>query len=473
MTNVVVVHTDDTGRHVAPYGYDVATPALDAVADRGVVFGNAHAAAPTCSPSRTALMTGQSPHRAGMIGLAHRGFSLAEPGRHLAAHLSAHGVETVLAGQQHEAGDGPDDDSTARSDSAEAVLGYDRVLEGDESGVDPPFDHQHTRRDLATAAAAAEFVRERDPEAPFFLSVGLDNTHKPFPQDQTAVDPDHVRPPAPLPDVRPVREEVAAFQAAVGVVDDCLGSVVDALADAGLAEDTLLLFTTDHGPPFPRMKCTLTDAGTGIALLADFPDRAPRADDGSGDHDPYRRGTREDALVSNLDVYPTVCKILDVAVPAATAGRSLLPLAEGTADSIRDVVFGEITYHAAYEPVRSVRTDRYLYVRRFADDLRTVGANVDDGPTKTFLSDRGLLGHTPPREALYDTHLDPTERENLVDDPPYGEVRESLAERLDAWMERTEDPLRDGPVSKPPGAWADSREATRPDAGDREPDDAR
>jgi arylsulfatase A-like enzyme len=86
--NLVIVHTDDTGRYVSPYGYGVDTPALQTLARDGVLFRNAYCAGPTCSPSRGALLTGSSPHSNGLIGLAHRGFEMHDYGRHLSNVLS-------------------------------------------------------------------------------------------------------------------------------------------------------------------------------------------------------------------------------------------------------------------------------------------------------------------------------------------------------------------------------------------------
>jgi arylsulfatase A-like enzyme len=464
MTNVVVVHTDDSGCYVGPYGHGIDTPALQELADDGLLFRNFHCAGPTCSPSRAAFLTGQHPHEAGMIGLAHRGFSLDEPERHLATHLSRHGYETVLAGQQHEAEDG------SHVDPATDVLGYDRSLDPLEECVgDIPIDHDRTRRDLANSAAAAEYVRERNSTDPFFLSVGLYNTHQHLPLEQTLVDPAGVEPPAPLPDHPAVRREMAGYHVLAQYVDQCFGTVRDALADAGVLSDTLLIFTTDHGIPLPRMKCNLFDDGTKISFIARFPEG-------------YRSGEATDALYSNVDFVPTLCEYLDVPTHDSVSGESFMPVVRGETapasdtdepESGKDAVFGEVTYHAAYEPKRSIRTDRYRYVRRFDDEHTTwVRPNTDAGPSKSLLLEAGFFDRERPREALYDTYLDPNERENLIDDPDYADVRDDLSGRLEEWMHETDDPLLDGPVSKPPGAKADRQDGLDP-GEEYEPAEAR
>ena len=436
--NVVVLHSHDTGRHVAPYGHAVPTPNLDAFADESLQFRRAHSPAPTCSPSRAALTTGLAPHATGMTGLVNRGWTMDCPERHLANLCREAGYDTALAGFQHEHG-GPE---------AERELGY-RVL----PTADAPDG------DGETAATAAEYVR--DAKGPFFLSATFFDTHRPFPDaDKHDVDPDGVRPFDPLPDVPATREDAAGFHASVARLDERIGQVLDALEAEKLLDETLVVYTTDHGPAFPGMKCTLSDAGTGVALLARFPDGP--------------RGAVTDGLVSHTDFVPTLVEYLGLDASGDCHGESWLDAVDDPASfEGRDAVYEEVTYHAAYEPMRSVRTDRYRYVRRFDSYPTTVLPNVDDGPAKRFLLEHGLGERERPREALYDCYHDPGERDNLIDDPAYAEVRANLRERLDERMRETGDPLLDGPVSKPPGGEANPQDGRDPGDPEREPADAR
>lgn len=432
MTNVVLVHSHDTGRYIEPYGYDVPTPNLQGLADDGVLFRQAFCAAPTCSPSRGALMTGTSPHVNGLIGLTHRGFEIEDYSNHLAQFLSRNGYETVLAGQQHEA------EGKTREQAARTKLGYDAIPNdpGTTEGFEAP--HQRAEDDYATARRAAQYIR-RASDDPYFLSIGFENTHREFPFDALTVNPGHLQPPDTLPDVPAVRRDMAGFATAAGYVDACVGHVIDALREAGDMEETLLLFTTDHGIPFPENKCTLFDGGIGVSLIARIPGGP--------------RGEVVDSLVSQLDLFPTVCDVLDLDAPDRLEGSSIMPLVRGNTDSIREAIFSEVTYHAAYEPKRCVRTDRYKYIRRFDEEFhRVVLPNVDDGPSKAFLSKHDLADRTRPREALYDLHHDPHERENLATEQEYEDIRIAMSHRLAEWMTRTGDPLLDGPVAKPDGA---------------------
>ncbi len=457
----MIIHTDDTGRYISPYGYGIDTPNLQHLAQDGVLFRNAHCAGPTCSPSRGALYTGSSPHSNGLIGLAHRGFEMHEYNHHLSNFLSERGFHTVLAGQQHEI------PRNTEADLEKSVLGYDRVLRGDDT--DPSngrLDHGHTRRDFAITEEATKFLRETDRDDdsdPFFLSLGLYNTHKPLPIDQNLVAPDTVAPPDPLPDVPSIREEMAAYHAAVQNVDKCVGEVYKTLESTGLIDETLFLFTTDHGIPFPLMKCTLSDSGTGVSLIAKFPDQI----DSQG-------SSVVDELVSQIDLFPTFCDYLGFDIPQWVEGISLLPMLHGDEESVRDEVFSEVTYHAAYEPKRSVRTKRYRYVQRFDEQYdQYVAPNTDAGQSKEFFKKLGYFEQAPPKKALYDLYLDPNQRNNILEEPQYESVGRDLRDRLLNWMEQTNDPLIGGPVSKPDGAVADKQGALHPDMGEFEAPDAR
>src|SRR5690349_7085347 len=112
--NILYLHSHDTGRYIQPYGHAVATPNLQRLAEEGVLFAQAFSAAPTCSPSRAALLTGQSPHASGMLGLAHRGFALNDYRQYILHTLRPHGYYGALFGVQHVARD-------------PSVIGYDSL----------------------------------------------------------------------------------------------------------------------------------------------------------------------------------------------------------------------------------------------------------------------------------------------------------------------------------------------------------
>ena len=167
-------------------------------------------------------------------------------------------------------------------------------------------------------------------------------------------------------------------------------------------------------------------------------------------------GKHVDALVSQVDVFPTLCDLAGVTPPAWLEGVSLRPLLEGTADSVRDQVFAEVNYHAAYEPIRCVRTERYKYIRYYDETQSTpVPANIDDGIAKTYVDEQGYLQQKVAREQLYDLALDPFERVNLMNDPAMADVADNLKAMLQKWQAETKDPLLESNfVPMPAGAKA-------------------
>jgi hypothetical protein len=140
-------------------------------------------------------------------------------------------------------------------------------------------------------------------------------------------------------------------------------------------------------------------------------------------------------------------------------GRSLLDLVSGTEPpGTRAEIFAELTYHAAYEPQRAIRTERFKYVRRFDDYPYPVLANCDDSPSKDAYLARGWGKRSVARESLHDLFFNPGEGRNVIDNPDYAAVAANLRTRLERWMEESADPLLDGLVPPPPGALINSQD---------------
>jgi arylsulfatase A-like enzyme len=242
---------------------------------------------------------------------------------------------------------------------------------------------------------------------------------------------------------------MAAFKASARVLDAGVGEVLAALEAGGLAANTLVICTTDHGVAFPAMKCNLTAHGTGVFLMM----RGPGG---------FSGGKVSDAMVSHLDLYPTVCDLLGIAPPAWLQGASLMPLVRGTATEIHEEIFAEVNYHAAYEPMRAARTTRWNYIRRFGGRGRPVLPNCDDGLSKDLWLANGWRDRPVPEEELYDTVFDPNERHNLAGSEAHKTVLDQMRARLDRWMHATRDPLLRGAVAAPPGAVVNDPDGTSP-----------
>ena len=160
-----------------------------------------------------------------------------------------------------------------------------------------------------------------------------------------------------------------------------------------------------------------------------------------------------DALVSHLDVYPTICELAGIEEPAWLEGTSLMPLVRGERAQVHDEIFTEMTYHAAYQPQRAIRTERWKYIRRFDDEPRPVLANCDDSASKDLLVEHGWARRTlRPRGALRPRLRSRTRAATWRPSRRTRPVLAELRRRLEAWMAERGDPLLDGPVPPPPGA---------------------
>ncbi len=176
----------------------------------------------------------------------------------------------------------------------------------------------------------------------------------------------------------------------------------------------------------------------------------------------FSGGKVVDAMVSHIDIFPTICDLLDIEHPAWLEGKSMMPVIRGAAAEINEQIFGEVNYHAAYEPKRAVRTRRWKYIRHFDGRQNPNLPNCDDGPSKSLWLEYGWRQRPVAAEQLYDLMFDPHERRNAAGDAAASGVLAEMRGRLDRWMKATRDPLLTGPVKAPPGATANDPEGTSP-----------
>ncbi len=412
LPNIIYLHSHDTGRYISPYGFKMPTPHMQQFAEEGVVFRQTFNAAPTCSPSRAALLTGSSPHSCGQLGLTNRGFNIQDPHKHLCHTLKQAGYHTALFGVSH-------------LHKNVDLLGYDqRDL----------FEVEKRRTTDASVDKVIAFLEQDHPD-PFFASIGFFETHRVFPDPDPEILKAGTAPPAPLPDTPGTRRDMAAYATMARNLDDHYGRILQALAEQGLAESTLVIITTDHGLAFPLMKCNLTDHGMGVLLML----RGPG----------FRGGREVNGLVSQIDLYPTLCDYLEIPRPDWLEGQSLLPLVDGSQNEVNEEIFSEVTYHAAHEPKRAVRTPRYKYIRRYDKEDTPPMANIDSSESKDVMLAFGLRERQVEKVQLYDLIWDPHEMHNLASDPDHRETLSDMSARLDAWMVRTNDPLLQGDVPAP------------------------
>lgn len=414
--NILFITSHDLGRHLGCYGREsVRSAAIDRLAQEGVQFENSFCTAPQCSPSRAALHTGRHAHSVGVLGLAHSPFEwrLDPPQAHLAHHLLEAGYRTALVGGQH---------VTRKKNLPQ--LGFQQW--GDV--VPAPQMAQEVAALLAQVAGD---------DAPFYLEVGFFEAHRPYDWgDATPDDALGVQLPPYIPDAPAAVAEFAALQGAIRVMDRAIGDILQRLEELDLAQNTLVLFTADHGLAMPRAKCTLYDPGIATPLILRWP-----AGGVAG-------GQRLSPLVSHVDVVPTLLEALDLSAPPGLHGRSFWPLLKEQSYTERDAVFAAKTYHTAYEPQRAVRTATHKLIVNLETGSRyDVADDIRLSPIYPLVLP-AIVGERPPVE-LYDLRRDPHERHNLAGDPDYAQVEAGLRRRLWQWMQDTEDPLRQGPVRSP------------------------
>ena len=416
--NVVLIHCHDLGDHLGCYpGRLVDTPNLNRLASDGVVFDNYYAAAPTCSPSRGAMLTGLLPHRNGLMALASGGhWEVREDVPTLPEILRDAGYATASFGTWH--------------------ISLNPLTRGIDVG------DEDARWDVASREAC-DYLASRPDGQPFFLMAGFREPHRPFAEpDSDASSPQDVRVPPYLPDVPETRVEMRRFCDDVRRMDRAAGRVLDALAKHGLDRETLVIFTSDHGIAMPLAKGTLYDPGIKIPLIV----RQPGARDG---------GRRCGAMTSNVDLLPTILEAIGEGhrAPPDLDGTSLWPfIAEGRAVG-HSHVFAEQTWHDFYEPIRAIRTERYKVIRNYEAGMG-IQIAADILPSATVDVMRDMLRAWPrPDVEVYDLEHDPTERRNLAGDAAYAAVQAEMLAQLDAMMERTADPILSGVVPAPVGYW--------------------
>jgi len=417
--NVLVIYTDDQPQEwVGSYGGDVLTPNIDRLAEEGVRFDRYYASSPVCSPSRYSALTGRYASRSGRFqrdcppgSHPNIGWSPGVRGEphNLAATLSANGYTTGIVGKWHQGIDAETADIDPEADGrdpevAETIEANYRtyVEEIEDCGFDDarsiftrnvfgfglPESMEYHNMEWVTQGAL-EFIEDNQDD-PFFLYMAPTLPHDPWERDQLEADP-RITPSGYLeepPDVQPSREDVvervessekatrepgeaehAGFMTGENVqvgrtfaswLDDGVGAVLDRLDELGLAEDTLVIFTSDHGN---RGKFTCYDGGARQPCIVRWP----------GVVDP---GTTREELVSNVDLAPTLFDILGVDPPEDyhVDGQSFAPLLTGEGGYERDSLFLEITTERAI-----VTEEGYKYIAvRYPPEIQ---AEVDEGAT--------------------------------------------------------------------------------------------
>lgn len=415
--HIVEIITHDLGQHLSIYGRNsIGTPNLDGLGRDGAVLSSMFAVAPQCSPSRSAIMTGRYPHSNGMFGLAHRGWGYHPGERTLPMRLREYGYRSHLIGFHHECPHGSPTETAAR-------LGYDAV------------------RDFEAPVYAASTVdrmcgyiaSDVSPDTPTFLSIGFFDVHRP--NYGPIPHADAVSLPAYIPDTPDTRADYAQFEQMVSSFDAHIGQLLQTIDRTLPPEDTIVFFTTDHGPEFNRAKMTLYDPGLLSSFLVRWSGRIDA-------------GTVLDGMYSNVDVKPTLLELAGIPIPPDIHGRSFArDLLAGRGDG-RDWLIAEKTYHAYRDPMRAIRTRRYKLIRNMRSGF-PIQVSAEHCERMGWSFAEALYGTGRPETELYDLDRDPLEMRNLAEEPAYRGTVATLRDQLVEILRETGDPIVDGVVPEP------------------------
>jgi N-sulfoglucosamine sulfohydrolase len=432
--NVLLIVSEDHSQHLGCYGDRFArTPVLDQLAADGTRFANAHTTQAVCSPGRASIHTGLYPHQCGQIGLATHNYGLFGDLPNLPRLLKSAGYRTGMIGKLHI---NPEEDFPLD------------LWWNDREQIS--FQHRSAHR---AAQEAEQFMAGG---GPFFLTVNFPDAHLPLlpqyeglpakPQTGDEVETfDFVG-----IDSARLRQHTADYYNCMSRLDTSIGLILEALERQGQAQDTLVIFTTDHGAQFSRGKGSIYEGGLRIPLIVRWPGNVPG-------------GQVRDELVSHIDVLSSVMEAVECHAPDTVAGASWWPLARGETVDWREHLFAEWTSAGPllYFPQRSVRDARYKLIMNPLQDRPHPGGwgyagpkqRWETGATREEIATASAqvqaayetFDRSPPLE-FYDLQEDPWEFVNLAEDPQHAGRRDQLEAVLRQWQLDTDDAIADPDV---------------------------
>ena len=486
--NILFLFADDWGRYASilretegsgTINDAVSTPNFDRIAREGVFFRNAHVSAPSCTPCRSALLTGQHFWRTN-TGSILRGavWDASLPSFPLLLQDAGYHI-----GYSHKVwGPGTPSNSPFTKEQAYVKRGgkFNQFSQNVTKSVDEGKSIDDAKAELLdeTRGNFQDFLAAREEGEPFSYWFGPTNVHRKWIKGSGkalwGIDPDSLKGKMPpfLPDVPEVREDLADYFGEIEAWDAGIGALLDELEKAGEKDNTLIVISGDHGAPgFPHGKCNLYGFGTNVCLSIVGPG--------------VKGGRIVDDFVSLTDLAPTFLEAAGLSAPEAMTGRSLWNVLKseksGLVDEARTRVFTGRERHVEIArsdyspyPQRAIRTADHVLIVNFRPDRYPLGdhylldssgtPSVDDlenetrvtlpdedaGPTKAWLVG---VRDTPewkahfdwvygkrPKYELYDLKKDPHETTNLADDAAYAEVKVAMEKELMAELTRTGDP---------------------------------
>ncbi len=431
--NLVLIIADDMNwDDCGVYGHPaIHTPNIDQLASEGLRFEHAYLTTNSCSPSRSSILMGKYPHNTGAEQLH---WPVPAGSETFAGELKDSGYYTAAAGKWH-LGDAVRDH-------------FNRIYEASTAGFVLPSgeDGQPAKMVAAQPSGCEDWekaIDERPSDKPFFLWLAALDPHREY--TQGSLEPPHsvedVIVPPHLPDTPEVREDLRLYYDEIGRLDTYVGKVMAKLDAHDIAKNTLILFISDNGRPFPRDKTTLYDGGIRTPWIVRWPARV-------------KAGGTTEALVSSIDIGATFLELAGVdAGTRGDEGKSFASVLTNPGQSHREFAFAEDHWHDYEDHGRCVVTTHFKLIRNdYADLPPTPSADAGRGLSWQAMLKLNEQGKLPPHQQtcflaprpkweLYDLERDPGELSNRIDDPAYAATKKRLIKALDDWTSETGDYL--------------------------------
>ncbi|XP_062518816.1 N-sulphoglucosamine sulphohydrolase-like [Corticium candelabrum] len=456
--NVLFLIADDGGFEASVYNNSaIRSPNIDALGAMSTIFDRAFTSVSSCSPSRSAILTGMPTHQNGMYGLEHatHHFRSFDDVRSLPMLLAYAGYRTGIIGKKHVA--------------PEAVYPFNfSKTEFD----DPGMSRQFGRNITLIKELADSFLDEcQHDSSPIFLYIGFRDPHRcggaagSFCEvwgsggDNGVIpdwkpqyyQPEEIKVPYHVPDTPAARDDLTKQYTSISRMDQGIGLLIESFKKHGLLNSTLIVYFSDNGIPFPAAKTNLYECGMGEPLFVYSPTAKAQ-------------GIHSRVLASSLDLVPTVLDWSDVKYPSYKlngmevnlTGHSLLPVVEGHADpKDYDTVFASHQMHEVtmYYPMRVIHQGSYKLILNIANNLSyPIAEDLYGSETWQDVLKREAQGQAQhwyrtinqyyfrPKWELFNLESDPMELHNLADDTAHTETLQSLQQQLKTWQHKTNDP---------------------------------
>ena len=413
LPNIIQIVSDDHGfRHSEPYGDTfVKTPNMNRLAKESMLFDYAFAASPLCSPSRCCIATGVMPHRNGgdFFGKPYHVKDVCDYLKPLGYQMASFGKWGITRSKPGEKFD---------------LMGGRIKFDGDTKKV-------------------CTYLKDYKGDKPLFVHIGASPPHLPWGKNKT-YDPAKIPLPPNYVDTPETRLSMADYYSDVSLLDTMLGDILDALDEANMKENTILIFTSDQGAHLPFGKWCLSDGGVRVPFMVRWPGHV-------------KPGVRTNAMISLVDLVPTYIEAAKGKIPEGLDGKSLVSLFEGKTNTHREVVFsshsgnknGSKANHNEC-PMRTVRTPKFRYIfnlypdRLFNTHIRRLQPYWTSWEAKAKTDDFAkrmvnAYEHRP-QEELYDLTKDPFGMNNLAANPEYASIKEKLRKQVLEWSKTQNDP---------------------------------